>query len=143
MSSRLFRSNDAELRNVSRLIIRNMVINVFSVYEPLLWNALPQYIKDINSLEQLLQKWLDLGKIKILHPQKHPITYGIVSWNRKIAFHCYFFNLFSQLVKGMLRECKQWVRSLSFWFLKSCFGHILIREGVGIVYFIGFIDEGI
>jgi len=29
------------------------------------------------------KKWLDLGKIKILYPQKHPISYG---YTQKIYF---------------------------------------------------------
>jgi len=37
------------------------------------------------------QIWLDLGKIKILHPQKHPISYEYVSNRTAWVCHCTYF----------------------------------------------------
>jgi len=55
------------------------------------------------------QKWLDLGKIKILHPQKHSIFYGYT------IIILFLFNV-KKFILFQEKQCFRWLmRTNTFW----------------------------
>jgi len=50
------------------------------------WAELDRNLGNSNRFDQV---WLDLGKIKILHPKKHPISYGyVITANFDMILYC-------------------------------------------------------
>jgi len=52
------------------------------------WLNLVRFWRNLGKIEEKFgEKWLDFGKIKILRPQKHSISYGYASKNNIYAQH--------------------------------------------------------